>query len=49
MIMHKALHPRDNKDYMCQRKEEEDMLALRIALMHQYNDSRIISRRAKKE
>ena len=38
--MHKALHPRDDlTDYMCQeKKEEEDMLALKTVLAHQYND-----------
>ena len=42
MTMHKALHPRDNvADYMCQEeKEEEDLPALKTALMHRYNDSK---------
>ena len=31
MIMHKALHPRYDMDYICQEKKEEvDSLALRI-------------------
>ena len=32
MTMHKGLHPRDDNDYMCQeKKEEEDLTALKIA------------------
>ena len=40
MMMHKALHPRDDVDYyMSQEKEEEeDSPSLKIALMQQYND-----------
>ena len=39
MSMNKALHPRDVIDYMCQeKKEEEDSLAIKIALMHRYKD-----------
>ena len=34
--MHKVLHHRDDIDYMCQEKKEEDLLPLKIALMHQY-------------
>ena len=35
--MQKALNPRDDIDYMCQvKKEEEDAPALNIAWMHQY-------------
>ena len=34
--MQKALHLRD--DCMCQEKEEENMPALKIVSMHQYND-----------
>ena len=42
MIMHKALHPRDDVDrYMFQEKmEEEDLPALKTALTHRYNDSK---------
>ena len=37
--MHKALHSRDDIDYMSQeKKEEEDLPALKIAWMHQYDD-----------
>ena len=37
--MYKALHLRDDTDYMHQeKKEEKDSLALRIALMHQSRD-----------
>ena len=36
-------------DYMCQEKrEEEDLLALRIEKMYQFKDSRTISRKTKK-
>ena len=38
MTMHEALHPRDDRDrlYMSKKKkqEEEDLPALKIALMH---------------
>ena len=38
--MYKALHPRDDKDCMCQEKEEEeDLPAFKVALMHRYIDS----------
>ena len=42
MTMHKALHPRDDVDnYMYQEKREgEDLPALKTALTHQYNDSK---------
>ena len=37
--MHKALHPRDNVDYICQEKEEEkDLPALKTVSTLQYND-----------
>ena len=43
MTMHKALHPRDNVDIMFQEKrEEEDLPALKTALTHRYNDSKTI-------
>ena len=36
--MHKALH-RDDIDRLCQeKKEKEDLLALKTVLMHQYNN-----------
>ena len=41
MIMYKALHPRavTFTDYMCQeKKEEEDLPALKKALRNRYND-----------
>ena len=42
MTMYEALHWRDEKDYIGQeKKSKEDMLALRIALMHQNKDSRL--------
>ena len=35
MTMYKVLHPRDDIDYMCQeKKQEEDTPALKIAGMH---------------
>ena len=44
------LYPRDDIDYMCQeKKEEEDTLALRIDLMHQYKDSKTTLKRIKKD
>ena len=49
MPMHKALYPRGDIDYTGQdQKEEEDTLALRIAKMHQYKDSKTTLKRAKK-
>ena len=37
----KALHPRDDIDSKCQeKKEEEDLPALKIASMHQYNNTK---------
>ena len=39
MTIHKVLNPRDDVDYMYQeKKEEEDLPALKTALMHQYNN-----------
>ena len=36
ITMHKALHPRDDVDRLRREmKEEEDLPALKIALMHQ--------------
>ena len=43
MIMYKTLHLRDDvdTDYMYQEKrEEEDLPALKTALTHRYNDSK---------
>ena len=42
MTMHKALHPGDDVDrlYVSSKEEEEDFTALKIALMHRYNDSK---------
>ena len=41
MTMHMALHPTDDIDYIYQeKKEEEDSLALKIAWIHQYDDSK---------
>ena len=40
MTMHKALHPRDNIDYVCQEKKElDDPPELKIAWMHRYEES----------
>ena len=41
--MHKALHPWDDVDrlYMKKKKEEVDLPGLKIALIQQYNDSKI--------
>ena len=39
--MHKALHPKNNIDYICEEKQkEEDLSALKIASMHRYDDSK---------
>ena len=47
MTMYKALHPRD---YMFQEKrEEEDLPALKTVLMHQYNDSKTIYKNTKED
>ena len=38
MTTHKALHPRDDIDFMSQeKKEDEDSPAFKIASMHRYN------------
>ena len=50
MAMHKALYPRDDIDYMClEKNKEEDLVALKIAWMHQYKDLKTIFKRAKKD
>ena len=50
MIMPKALHPRDDIDFICQEgKEEEDSPALTIASMYQHKYLGIILKRAKKD
>ena len=44
--MHKALHPRD----MCQEKKEEgNLLALKTALAHRYNDSKTTEKNAEED
>ena len=41
--IHKALHPSDDIDYMCQEKKEEvDSPALKIALIDWYDDLKTI-------
>ena len=41
MIMHKALHPRDDIDYTYQKKKEEEVsAALNIASVNQHEDSK---------
>ena len=41
MTMHKALHSRNGVDRLYQeKKEEEDLPALKTALTHPYNDSK---------
>ena len=43
--MYKALHHRNNIEYMCQeRKEEEDSFALKITSTHRYNNSKTIEK-----
>ena len=38
--MHKALHTRDDIDYMCQeKKEEEDSPALKNGSIHRYDNT----------
>ena len=49
MMMHKALHPKDDGDYRYQEKEEEDLPELKIVWIHQYKDSRTTLKRAKKD
>ena len=51
MIMHKnCLAEMTLTEYMCQgKKEEENLPALRTALTHQYNDSKIIKKSAKED
>ena len=40
MKMYKALHPREeNIDFKCEKKKEEvDLISLKMVLMHRYND-----------
>ena len=41
ITMHKALHPKNDIDYICQTSnEEEDSPVLKIASLHQYKDSK---------
>ena len=41
MTMHKALHPRDDVDYMyLEKRGEEDLPASKTALRHRYNGSK---------
>ena len=40
MILHKALHPRDDVDSQ-EKKDEEDLQELKTALTHRYSDSKI--------
>ena len=39
MTMHEALHTRDDVDKK-EKREEEDLPALKTALTHRYNDSK---------
>ena len=39
MMMHKALHPKDNVNRLCQKKkEEEDLPSLKTALTQRFED-----------
>ena len=49
MMIHKAIYPRDDIDYMSLKKEEEDPPVLKIASMNQYEDIKITFKRAKKD
>ena len=50
MTIHNSLHPRDDMNYMCQeKKEEKNLLALRISSMYQNKDSIIIQKWAKRD
>ena len=50
MTMDKALHLRDNIDYMRQEKKEaEELPAVMISWMRQYDDSKSTVKRAKKD
>ena len=50
MTMHKALHPRDDVDIICQeKKEKEDLLALNTALTHHYNNLKTTYKSVKKD
>ena len=43
MTMHKALHHSEDVDYMyLEKREEEDLPALKTTLTHRYNDSKTI-------
>ena len=48
MTIHKALHPRDDIDYMCQGKNEvENTSALKITLIHRYDGTKTVYRKSK--
>ena len=49
LMIHKTLHLRDDTDYMCQEKEEEDLPTLKIERMHHDEDSKTTLKRAKKD
>ena len=48
MIMDQALHSRDNRDRLQEKKVEEDLLALNIAWMHQHKNLKIKLKKTKK-
>ena len=49
-MMHKALHPRDDRQSICQeKKEKEDPSALKILLMNQYEDLKTTLKSANKD
>ena len=48
--MHKALHLRDDIDYICQeKKKEEDLPALKIVQVYQYNNSKDYIKKSKEK
>ena len=47
--MHKALHPREDIDYVRRKKKEENSPASKIVWMHPYDNSKTILKRIKKE
>ena len=51
MTIHKALHPRDDIDglYVSRKEGERGLAALKIASMHQYEDSNTIKKIVKKD
>ena len=48
ITMHKALRPIDDIDYRCEeKKKEDDLPALKVELIHQFDDSKDVIKKCK--